>query len=215
MIRSEGGAPGENAESHWVNLVAPLAQPQKASQSEPAEASVVLPKLFSNRAAGVAIAALGTFVYALLFASVSALLFATTVSAKPWFQALANFVVTPAFWLPVIFFAIVLILFVLIVNRTGWWVYVLGSFWVGFIVYIAAIFGSLMSVQAWAFTFAQAADFLRSLRMDPVAIAAGLVAREVFVWTGAWIAARGRKATLRNRALREEYDHQRAKAARI
>jgi hypothetical protein len=52
----------------------------------------------------------------------------------------------------------------------------------------------------------EAAHFIGTQWLNPGAIAAGVVAREVPIWFGAWIAARGRKVTARNIEARQEYD---------
>jgi hypothetical protein len=125
-------------------------------------------------------------------------------------QAFASYLATAAFIIPVLVFAIALILIVLIVNRAGWWAYVLGGFFVAVLVYFGGIAGALIHVQAWGWQPQEQYDFVRSLTMDPLTLAGAIVAREVSVWTGAWIALRGRKVKARNAAAREEFDRARS-----
>jgi hypothetical protein len=79
---------------------------------------------------------------------------------------------------------------------------------VGVIVYFSYIGASLLTVAAWQFTPEQAADFIRQRWLDPFAIIAFIVARELPIWFGGWIAAHGRTVTERNRQAREEYERQ-------
>ncbi|MEA9984577.1 hypothetical protein [Subtercola sp. RTI3] len=171
------------------------------------------PKKRSNRAAGTLIALIGALVFAIVYALVGAVILAFTVTTTRLPEVMSQFVSSPAFFVPVIFFAIALILVVLIVNRANWWAYVLGGFLVAVVVYGAAILGALLAVQAWTFSADQAAAFVRSLVMDPLTLAAAIVAREVPIWVGAWISSRGRKLKARNAADREEYDRAVADAA--
>jgi hypothetical protein len=121
-------------------------------------------------------------------------------------SAFLQFLGTAAFIVPVVVFALSLILIVLIVNRAGWWAYVLGGFLVAVLVYFAGIAGALVHVRAWEWQPQQQFDFVRSLTMDPLTLGGAIVAREVVIWTGAWIAARGRRVKARNAAAREEFD---------
>jgi hypothetical protein len=90
---------------------------------------------------------------------------------------------------------------------------VLGGFLIAVIVYGASILGALVAVQAWTLSATDISSFIRSLVMDPLTLAAALVAREVPIWAGAWIAAHGRKVKAKNVAAREEYDRAVAEAA--
>lgn len=167
---------------------------------------LVPPKKRGNRKLGTLIALLGAVIFAVVYLLVSAVILAFSVPASRLPAVVGDLAASPAFYVPVIFFAIALILLVLIVNRAGWWAYVLGGFIVAVIVYGASILGALLAVQAWNFTAADAATFIRSLVMDPLTLAAAIVAREVPIWIGAWISSRGRKLKAKNAAEREEYD---------
>ena len=103
-------------------------------------------------------------------------------------------------------FFVAMVLLVLIVGRAGWWAYVLGGFWVAALVLAAATVGYGYSPQITGLTFNWQLSTLLATATIPQALAAALVAREVSVWFGAWIGARGRKMTARNRADQEEYE---------
>jgi len=159
-----------------------------------------------NRLFGTVIALLGTVVFAVVYAAVASLFFVFNPSVDNAAATLTRFLVNFAFIVPVAFFAIAFILLVLILNRAGWWAYIIGGFVVAAIVYAGSIVGAYLAVQGWTMTSGELGEFLRSLLMDPLPLAAAVVAREVSVWTGAWVASRGRKVKERNQAARAEYD---------
>lgn len=174
------------------------------------------PRNRGNRGPGILIALLATAVYALLFALVvsiiSGLTSATLAQATNTF---VEFIVRPVFYIPVIFFFLAFAALVAIVNRAGWWAYVLGGFLVAVVVYFSYIGGALLTVQAWNLTPSEAGRFVATQWLNPGAIAAGILAREVPIWFGAWIARNGRKVTARNAEARKEYDRQIAEGPQL
>ncbi len=107
------------------------------------------------------------------------------------------------FYLPVILFAVVFVLLVLLVNRAGWWSYILGSLVVGIAVYFGTAAGDAL-IDEWS-RAAQSHSISEGLQA-PFVIIAAIIAREVAVWWGSLVALRGRRVTARNRAAREAYD---------
>lgn len=160
-----------------------------------------------NRAGGILIALIATVAYAILFAIAAFVISGvTSVTVAQAITTFSEFVVRPVFFIPVIFFFIAFSLLIAIVNRGGWWAYVVFGFLVAVIVYFSYIGGALLTVQAWTMTPTEAAHFIGTQWLNPGAIAAAVIAREVPIWFGAWIAARGRKVTARNIEARQEYD---------
>lgn len=174
------------------------------------------PRYRNNRGAGVLIALLATAVYAVIYTVVAFVIAGvgsrTLVDAA---EKLGEFVVRPVFYVPVIFFFLALTLLVLIVNRGGWWAYVLVGFVVGAVVYFSYLGGALITVQAWSFTPAVVARFIGTQWLNPGAIAAAVIAREVTILAGAWIAALGRNLTARNIEARQDYERQLAEGPQI
>jgi len=167
------------------------------------------PRNRGNRGAGVLVALLGTVVYAALYALVAMIIVGVNVATAADATArFSEFIVRPVFYVPVIFFFLALSLLVALVNRGGWWAYVLFGFVVAAVVYLSYLGGALLTVQAWNFTPEEAARFIGTVWLNPLAIAAAVIAREVPIWAGAWIARRGRSVTARNAQDREEYDRQ-------
>ncbi|WP_368497324.1 hypothetical protein [Herbiconiux sp. A18JL235] len=181
------------------------------SQYQPAPQQTVAPvppAAKGNRGGGTLIALLGTVAFAALYAAVSFLVISANLAGVAAVTAFAQFLLSAAFIVPVIVFAVSLILIVLVVNRAGWWAYVLGGFLVAVLVYVAGIAGALIHVNAWNLQPQEQYDFVRSLTMDPLTLAGAIVAREVSIWTGAWIASRGRKVKQRNKEAREQFERE-------
>jgi hypothetical protein len=171
------------------------------------------PKRAGNRGIGTLIALVGTVAFAAVYAGVASFIFAFTVSLSGWSSTLFRFMLSPAFIVPVVFFAVGLIVLVLIANRARWWAYVLGGFPVAVFVYAGTIIGALLTVQGWTLSLNDQLRFVTSLVMDPLPLAAGIVAREATIWAGAWLSYRGRRVTARNTAAKAEYDRVVAEAA--
>ncbi|TFC47057.1 hypothetical protein E3T26_07375 [Cryobacterium sp. TMT1-21] len=165
------------------------------------------PKYKSNRGVGLLIALLSTGIFAVLYSLIAfALSGIGSLSLSDTAAKFTDFIVLPIFYVPVIFFFVAFALLVLLVNRGGWWAYVLFGFLVAVVVYFSYIGAALLSVQAWLFTPDEAARFISQQWLNPGAIAAAVVAREVPIWAGAWIARNGRSVTTRNAATKAEYD---------
>jgi hypothetical protein len=165
-----------------------------------------------NRLFGTVIALLGTVAFAVVYAAVASIFFAVNPAVDNAAATLTRFLVNFAFIVPVVFFAIAFILLVLILNRAGWWAYIIGGFVVAAVVYAGSIVGAYLAVQGWTMTPDALGEFLRSLTMDPLPIAAAIVAREVSVWTGAWVSSRGRKVRERNSVAKAEHEKALAEA---
>ena len=175
------------------------------------------PELRGNRGAGVLISLLSTVVFAALYLGVIAAWVSqyfppsTFVSEGllPWLTSLS-------FIIPVVTFFVASALLVLVVGRAGWWAYVLGGFLVAALVWGSAT----LALGQFGTPYASAQELLPgfSIGIDSAmalvhrfgltvpALAAAAVAREVTVWFGAWIGARGRRMKLRNAEALAEYE---------
>ena len=174
------------------------------------------PRNRGNRGAGAGIALLATVVYAALYALVAFIIVGVTSTSLPDATTkFAEFIVRPVFYIPIIFFFLALTLLVAIVNRGGWWAYVLFGFLVAAAVYFSYIGGALLTVQAWTLTPADAVTFVSRQWLNPGAIAAAVIAREVTIWAGAWIARNGRRVTARNVEARQDYERQLAEGPQL
>ncbi|GAB3609179.1 hypothetical protein GCM10027414_13040 [Humibacter ginsengiterrae] len=163
------------------------------------------PKRRGNRLMGILIDIVATVAFAVVFALVSLALIVAS-GQKGSMVTWEHFLQTAAFWLPVVVFFLAEALLITIVNRAGWWAHVLGSFFVGVVVYFAYMSGTLLSVDVLHVSASFAGQFLRTIAVSPTAIFAGVIAREASLWFGAWIAARGRRIRAANLEAQREYD---------
>lgn len=164
------------------------------------------PTFKSNRGIGVLIAVLGGVGFAVLLAGIIAALLAPSLSPSQFSVSIVEYLLSLAYLVPVGTFVVVLILLVLIVNRAGWWAYVLGGFIVGVLVWAAAVAGMILSPDLSGFTRQEGILNVTQIMLFPIPILAGVAAREVTVWFGAWIGARGRKIRAQNALALEEYE---------
>jgi len=151
------------------------------------------PKLRSNRGAGVAIAALASAVYAVLLAGI-VITVVNALAGAASVQLLAQL----GYYMPVIFFVIGFVVLVLIVNKGGWWAYIIGSIVVAAFVYFGSTGAILLANGLLTSTPEIAADTYTRALASPVAIAAALLAREVALWGGAIVSRFGRGVKARN-----------------
>jgi hypothetical protein len=172
------------------------------------------PKKKGNRGVGALLAVAGAFVYAIALTVTLAVMSVVATG-----RLSLGFVSNPNFIIPVALFAVGLILIVLLVNRAGWWSYVIGSVVVALIVYFGTV-GLILLFNGVVLDTAEVANQrFRDGLLQPFTIAAALVAREVAIWTGVLISHRGKKVKARNTIARETYASEeaarRAEAAAI
>jgi len=166
------------------------------------------PRMRGNRGLGVLVALVGTVLFGLLYAGVSYLLFLSQRDAGEAADALTQFLMSFAFWAPVVMFFVGFALLAVIVNRGAWWYYAVFGLLVAVLVYLAYLGGALATVQAWTRPVEEVQGFIGDRWFDPLAIVAFIIAREIPVWLGGWIASRGRAVGERNRLAREAYDRE-------
>ena len=169
------------------------------------------PRLRSNRGGGILIALLAMVVFALLYAAAAFIIIGvTSTSVAATVTGFTTFAALPVVYIPILFFFLAYVGLIALVNRGGWWAYVLFGFIVAVVVYFSYIGGALLGLvfdgTADTVGAADLSRFVASLWLNPGAIAAGLIAREVPIWAGAWIARRGRSVTARNLKARAEYE---------
>jgi hypothetical protein len=167
-------------------------------------AAPVRPKKKGNRAIGALMALLSAVVFLILYA-----LFAVLIRSVTLGDSSIGFLNDISFYVPVLLFVIGFIILALILNRAGWWSFVFGSLFVGVFVYLGTI-ALLLLMRAGQLTPADAILQFRQFLTNPLVIAAGLVAREVALWVGAAISARGRRVTARNAEARDNFDREQA-----
>jgi hypothetical protein len=163
------------------------------------------PKRRGNRLMGILIDVVATVAFAVVFAAVALGLFALR-EPRTALDLWERYLQTAGFWVPVVVFFLAYALLIAIVNRGGWWAHVLGSFFVGAVVYFGYLGGALLTVQAWTMSLNEANQFVGTLWTNPLTIASAVVAREAALWFGAWIAARGRRVRAANLEAQRDYE---------
>ncbi|PPG09986.1 MULTISPECIES: hypothetical protein [unclassified Rathayibacter] len=183
--------------------VEPVAPAVAASPSAlgPVEAEPEPVRRSGNRLAGLALALLTTAVFAVLYlvALTAIRLLVDRVGGDPVALAL-DAAPTALFLAPVAAFLVGLALIVLVVNRAGWWAYVLGGFLVALLTAAAALVGGWSAVGPLALPIDRslALDYVRDPAVLAAVLAAGVLGREASVWGGAAIAGRARGVKRRN-----------------
>lgn len=147
-----------------------------------------------NRVLGILIALLATAVFAALYAGA----FAVVRMVQGGVAELTAFLGSASFVFPVVIVFIVFTLWALLVNRAGWWSWILGSFIVAAAVYAGTI------------AFAQLFYQMQISWTEPVLIVSAVLAREVTVWFGGILSARGKRLKVRNAEARAQFDREEA-----
>ncbi len=159
------------------------------------------PRKKSNRGVGTIIAVLSTVIFAALFAVISALIIQARTGVFGF-----GFLSDTSFYVPVLFFLVGFVVLVLIVNRASWWAHVFGSLFVALFVYFGTIVTLLLLDGIIAKTPAEAGRLFAAALVDLGVVAAALIAREVALWMGFAISARGRRLKVRNAEARAAYE---------
>jgi hypothetical protein len=162
------------------------------------------PRLKGNRGVGSALAVLGAAVFAAIYAALGYVLIAVGLAAPG--ATFAEFILSPEFLIPVPIFLVAFVLLVLLVNRGGWAAHVFGSLLVGLAVYFgtAGVASLLFAVSG------SDVPSFGNLLSQPFIVIAALIAREVSIWIGLAISARGRRVKARNLELVDEWETEHA-----
>ncbi len=110
------------------------------------------------------------------------------------------------FWMPVAIFFLGFWLLGAILNRAAWGHWVVWGLLVGVIAYGGYLLGTMFQAPFWMLTARQGAALIESQLFSPVAILSFVVGRELTVWFGAWVAARGRRVGEDNARAQREYE---------
>jgi len=109
-------------------------------------------------------------------------------------------------WVPVVVFFIAFWLLGAIINRGRWGAWVIFGLLVGVAAYLGHILGALFQAPFWMLTASEAAALVESQLLTPLAIGAFIIGRELTIWFGAWVAARGARVTELNTEAQREYE---------
>jgi hypothetical protein len=186
----------------------PAAAEARVAAAAPTQQVVYVeaPKPFvkkGNRGFGILIALLSTVIFAVLYAV--ALIIAELASNVSSVDV--SFISTLDFYAPVIMFAVGFILLVLVVNRAGWAAHVVGSIFVGLVTFFGGT-GVELLLHISTIPSNRVGQTFTLVLFSSTLIIAALLAREVSLWMGFVIAARGRKVKARNVDARVLYDQE-------
>jgi hypothetical protein len=202
-------APKADAKGSATGEVAPATDSDFAGREVVYVQAPVPPRLKSNRAVGSLLAVLGAAIFAAVFAGAVTLAFffndSTTVGT-----AFTDFIQNAAFWVPVLVFLVSFVLLVLVVNRAGWAAHVFGSLLVAVVVYFGSIGILLLLGAVIGAGTNEALGSFGGLATNPIIIIAALVAREVSIWIGLAISARGRRVKARNHEIVDDWEREHA-----
>ncbi|MFD1721171.1 hypothetical protein [Amnibacterium endophyticum] len=188
---------------------APVAAEEQPVLEPARESAPVAPKREGNRLVGTAWALLAAGLFQVVyFAALAGLIALLVLPQAGWAQVgpvvsaqLQQYLGSAFAWLPVLFFFLLFELAVLLFDRAGRFFYVVSSLVVGVVTYVASVLlisiltrGSIGDTATLEQTF-----------LVPQFILVGLVAREVMLWTGVAIGARGTRVRKRNRAAQQAY----------
>jgi hypothetical protein len=204
VVESTPAAPDSAPTAVAVEPVVAAAPDQPAAPVQQV-VYVEAPKPFlarGNRGFGILIALLSTVIFAVLYAVALAV-----VELVRGVGADFSFVTVPDFYAPVLMFAIGFVVLVLILNRAGWAAHVIGSIFVGLVTFFGGT-GVLLLLHINQIPSNRVAQAFSSELFSVEIIVAALLGREVALWMGFAIAARGRKVKARNVDARVLYDQE-------
>lgn len=171
------------------------------------------PKRKSNRGVGILIALVGTVLFAVLWALAVVVVGAMLTPSSDFVPTLIQFFTSQlSGWAPIVAFFVGMVVLIQIINRARWWAYILGGLFVAIFVYLVYIGAGLLDAHFFARNAEEQALILSRAWVNPFAVLAGVIAREASIWTGAWLAARGRKLKARNAEAQADYEQQVADA---
>ena len=113
---------------------------------------------------------------------------------------------TWALWVPVVVFFIAFWLLGAIINRGRWGAWVIFGLLVGAAAYVGHLLGALFQAPFWMLTASEGRALVDEQLLSPLAIAAFIIGRELTIWFGAWVAARGARVTELNVEAQREYE---------
>lgn len=190
-----------------VATAAPAATPEPAPQPIFVQAPEA-PRPRGNRGAAGAIGLLAALVFALLYLAAALGLGAAAgdITTGNVGQELTAAVTSWWFWVPVAVFFLGFWLLGAIINRGRWGQWVVLGLLVGAVSYGGHLLGQLVEAPFWTLTASQGADLIEGQLLAPLAIVAFILGREITIWFGAWVAARGARVTELNNEAQREYE---------
>lgn len=206
--------PSEPAADQRTEVIAPAAVAPAATVAAARSPQPIFvqapepPRPRGNRAAAAAIGLLAAVCFAVLYlgAWVVVDVVAGKVEPSGLGKALADALVTWALWVPVAVFFLAFWLLGAIINRGRWGLWVVFGLLVGLASYGGHLLGQLFQAPFWSISASQGRELVQGQLWVPLAIAAFVIGRELTIWFGAWVAARGKRVSELNYEAQREYE---------
>lgn len=166
------------------------------------------PRLRGNRGAAGAIGLLAALAFAVLYLA-AALGFGAVegdVTLDNVGEQALGALTTWWFWVPVVVFFLGFWILGAVINRGRWGLWVIFGLIVGAVAYAGHLLGQLFQAPFWTLTASEGAEIVNEQWLAPLAIAAFVFGRELTIWFGAWVAARGKRVTELNYEAQREYE---------
>lgn len=166
------------------------------------------PQPRGNRAAAGAIGVLAALAFGVLYLGAALGLRAIdgdVTTANVGTEALAA-LTSWWFWVPVVTYFLGFWLLGAIINRGRWGHWVIFGLLIGVVAYGGHILGQLFQAPFWTLTAREGADLVDGQLLAPLAIAAFIFGRELTIWFGAWVSARGKRVNELNNEAQREYE---------
>jgi len=172
------------------------------------------PDLRGNRGAGVAISLLATIAFAIVLAAALAVWRAPFYPPSAFLDdGLVPWILSWGFLAACVGYFVMQTLLVLLAGRAGWWAYAIGGLLVAAVVWGAAMVGYAYQAHLDGSQLTLTPiGLMEEFGLAFPVIAAAIAAREVTIWFGAWIGARGRRVTRANAEAIAEYESALAEA---
>jgi len=166
------------------------------------------PRPRNNRGAAGAIGLLAALVFAVLYLAATlglGLLTGRTATADLG-QAALSALTTWGLWVPTVAFYFGFWFLGALINRGRWGHWVVWGLVVGVVAWAGHLLGALFAAPFWEITPRESVELLRNNVLAPLAIVAFVLGRELTIWFGSWVAARGRRVTEINAEAQREYE---------
>lgn len=166
------------------------------------------PRPRGNRAAAGAIGLLAALAFGVLYLALwlGVGLIDGTVTLENLGQSALAALGTWSLWVPIVVFYIAFWLLGAIINRGRWGAWVIFGLLVGVAAYLGHLLGALFQAPFWMLTASEGTALVEGELLTPLAIGAFIIGRELTIWFGAWVAARGARVTELTVEAQREYE---------
>jgi len=166
------------------------------------------PRPRGNRGAAGLIGLLAALAFAVLYlaATLGLGLLTGSVRSADLAQAALSTLTTWGLWVPTVAFYFGFWFLGALINRGRWGHWVVWGLLVGVVAWVGHLLGVLFAAPFWMITARQSVELLQDNVLAPLAIVAFVLGRELTIWFGAWVAARGRRVSEINAEAQREYE---------